>query len=152
MNTEETIKMLTERVIQLEKTIISLKEHIGAQYDDDLERTILETKLASALQSKPLLTRDELIKSLNISGSLLDKWMKPMTEEDIIKGRPDFSKIAIKKGNRTWFPLAEVKHIFRSQLGEEGWNKHDLLLKNGGMIMMEDIDVYKEYLKQKKED
>ena len=81
---------------------------------DDIGSTILENKLASTFQNKPLLTRDELIKSLGISGSLLDKWMKPLSEADIIKDKPDFSKIEIKKGNRTWFTLAEVKHILRS--------------------------------------
>ena len=148
MNNEETIRILTERVLQLEKTIISLKEEMGLNVIDNIEKTILETKLASALQNKPLLTRDELIKSLSISSSLLDKWMKPMSEEDIVNNRPDLSKIAIKKGNRTWFPLKEVKHVFRSQLGIDGWDKHDILVKNGGMLLIEDLEVFKEYLRK----
>lgn len=48
--------------------------------------SLREVKLASALQNKPLLTSEEVRISLSISKSTLDKWSKPLKNEEKERG------------------------------------------------------------------
>tara|TARA_B100000768_G_scaffold100062_1_gene93137 strand:+ start:588 stop:869 length:282 start_codon:yes stop_codon:yes gene_type:complete len=83
---EDKVALLVERVEDLELVIKEYKDEIWGDFANENLISLREVKLASALQEKPLLTREEVCLSLGISKSTLDKWSKPLTRRRGARG------------------------------------------------------------------
>ncbi len=109
--------------------------------------TLREVKLASALQNKPLLTREEVCLSLGISKSTLDKWSKPLTQEEEERGDRVYLK-PTKSGNSVFYYLADLKSAFMKQR-DGGDDKFFELLKDGGYVSTDEKDMFLKLLAEK---
>ena len=105
MTAEEKIALLTERINELERVVKFLSNETGLDVIDEKSKSLREVKLASALQKKPLLTREEVKISLNIKDTTLDKWSKPLTEDEEVRGDRVYLP-PVKSGGKTFYYLA----------------------------------------------
>lgn len=83
---ENKVALLLERVEDLELIIKEYNNELRTGLGNENLISLREVKLASALQNKPLLTREEVRISLSISKSTLDKWSKPLKNEEEKRG------------------------------------------------------------------
>ena len=83
---ENKVALLLERVEDLELIIKEYNNELRTGLGNENLIPLREVKLASALQNKPLLTREEVRISLSISKSTLDKWSKPLKNEEEKRG------------------------------------------------------------------
>ena len=148
MTLEEKVAILTERVNELEQILKHYRETLGL-VKEELPMSIYEVKLSEALQKKPLLTRQEVMISLGIGPSTLDKWSIPLTEEEEKRGDRVYLP-PVKTGGRTYYYLTDLKEAFRKQRGDvEGFRAYDELHQNGGFLEPEERDVYLRLLAEK---
>ena len=148
MTLEEKVAILTERVNELEQILKHYRESLGL-VKEELPLSIYEVKLSEALQKKPLLTRQEVMISLGIGPTTLDKWSKPLTDEEEKRGDRVYLP-PVKTGGRTYYYLTDLKEAFRKQRGDvEGFRSYDELHQNGGFLEPEERDVYLRLLAEK---
>ena len=149
MTSEEKIALLTERINELERVVKFLSTETGLDVIDEKSKPLREVKLASALQKKPLLTRQEVMISLGIGSTTLDKWSQPLTEEEEERGDRVYLP-PVKSGGKTFYYLADIKSAFRKQKGdEEGLKQFDELEKSGGYVTPEEKEMFLKLLAEK---
>ena len=149
MTAEEKIALLTERINELERVVRFLSTETGLDVIDEKSKPLREVKLASALQKKPLLTRQEVMISLGIGSTTLDKWSQPLTEEEEERGDRVYLP-PVKSGGKTFYYLADIKSAFRKQKGdEEGLKQFDELEKSGGYVTLEEKEMFLKLLAEK---
>ena len=149
MTAEEKIALLTERINELERVVKFLSTETGLDVIDEKSKSLREVKLASALQKKPLLTRQEVMISLGIGSTTLDKWSQPLTEEEEERGDRVYLP-PVKSGGKTFYYLADIKSAFRKQKGdEEGLKQYDELEKSGGYVTPEEKEMFLKLLAEK---
>ena len=149
MTAEEKIALLTERINELERVVKFLSTETGLDVIDEKSKPLREVKLASALQKKPLLTRQEVMISLGIGSTTLDKWSQPLAEEEEERGDRVYLP-PVKSGGKTFYYLADIKSAFRKQKGdEEGLKQFDELEKSGGYVTLEEKEMFLKLLAEK---
>ena len=126
-----------------------LSTETGLDVIDEKSKPLREVKLASALQKKPLLTRQEVMISLGIGSTTLDKWSQPLAEEEEERGDRVYLP-PVKSGGKTFYYLADIKSAFRKQKGdEEGLNQYAELEKSGGYVTPEEKEMFLKLLAEK---
>lgn len=126
-----------------------LSTETGLDVIDEKSKPLREVKLASALQKKPLLTRQEVMISLGIGSTTLDKWSQPLAEEEEERGDRVYLP-PVKSGGKTFYYLADIKSAFRKQKGdEEGLKQFDELEKSGGYVTLEEKEMFLKLLAEK---
>lgn len=144
---ENKVALLLERVEDLELIIKEYNNELRTGLGNENLISLREVKLASALQNKPLLTREEVRISLSISKSTLDKWSRPLKNEEEERGDRVYLR-PTKSRNSVFKYLADLKSASIKQLGG-GDDKFFQLLKGGGYVSTDEKDMFLKLLTEK---
>ena len=142
---ENKVSLLLERVEDLELVIKEYNDEFRVGLANENLISLREVKLTSALQKKPLLTREEVCISLGISKSTLDKWSKPLTKEEEERGDRVYLR-PTKSGNSVFYYLADLKSAFMKQRGDD---KFIELQDGGGYVSADEKDMFLRLLAEK---